>query len=65
MIDITKDEFWDTPKEEVVKKEWKTNTIKKFILNHKMLSASIVIFTVCICANIVLIYGFFRMIKFL
>jgi len=65
MIDITKDEFWDVPKEEIVKKEWKRGPIKNFLLRHKILSIGLIIFMVCIMANIVLIYGFFRMIKLL
>ena len=65
MIDITKDEFWETRNEEVIRTIGKRNSVKDIILKHKILSAVLIIFSVCIIANLVLIYSFFKMIRLL
>ena len=65
MIDITKDEIWDVKNEEIVTENRKNNSIKGFAIKHKLLSAGIIVFTVCVIANIALIYSFLKMIKLL
>jgi Trk-type K+ transport system membrane component len=63
MIDITKDEFWDVRSEEIVKEKAKKNKIIETILKHKLLSLSLILFLICVIANIVLIYNFLKIIK--
>jgi len=65
MVDITKDEIWDVKEENILGQVKKKVSIKRFILEHKMLSAGLIIFMVCVLANVALIYSFFRMIKIL
>ena len=39
MIDITKDEFWDSKYEETSRIERKENKVKQFIIRHKIITA--------------------------
>lgn len=60
MIDITKDEFWETRYEEVTKKEKKNNRVKTFISNHKIIVGLLTGLSVLMSVNIILIYYFLK-----
>ena len=61
MIDITKDEFWDS-KEEVSKAEKKVGRLKRFIKNNKIIIGLIIVFLFLMIFNTFLIYSFFKII---
>ena len=63
MIDITKDEFWAEETLDAVTQKEEKSSIGKTILKHKMLSIGLILFGVCIAANVVLICSFSKMIK--
>ena len=63
MIDITKEEFWDSKYGEVNKIEKKNNKIKDFIIEHKMISALLMALTLLMLTNTILIYNFFRLLS--
>jgi len=54
MVDITKDEFWE---EDYQKKD---TYIRETIRKNKFLSVSFLILGICVLANIILIYSFFK-----
>ena len=56
MMDITRDEYWEVN----YKEKEKENFIKEAIRRNKFLSISMLIFGICIIANIALIYSFFN-----
>ena len=60
MIDITKEEFWESRYEEVSKNEKKNNRVKDFIIKHKIITVLLVTLTVLMVTNTILIYNFFR-----
>lgn len=60
MIDITKDEFWDSRYEEVTKKEKKNSRVKNFIIKHKIITLLLGALSVLMVINTILIYNFFR-----
>ena len=59
MMDITRDEFWEVN----YKEKEKENFIKKTVRKNKFLSISMLIFGICIIANVALIYNFFKIIQ--
>ncbi|MGN1270541.1 MAG: hypothetical protein ACI4UX_00865 [Clostridia bacterium] len=63
MIDITKDEFWDSKYEEVSRIEEKENKVKQFIINHKIITAMIIGLAILVLVNTILIYNFFRILE--
>ena len=60
MVDITKDEFWESKYEEVSKTKNKNNRVKDFVIKHKIITVLLVALTVLIITNTILIYNFFR-----
>lgn len=60
MIDITKDEFWDTKYEETSRIERKENKVKQFIIKHKIITTLLVSLSILVAINTILIYNFFR-----
>lgn len=60
MIDITKDEFWDSKYEEAIRTEKKENKVKQFIIRHKIITAMIIGLGILVSVNTILIYNFFR-----
>lgn len=60
MIDITKDEFWDSRYENVNTEEMKKSKVREFIIKHKIITALLVALTLLITANTILIYKFFE-----
>ncbi len=60
MIDITKDEFWDSKYEETSRIERKENKVKQFIIRHKIITALLITLSILIATNTILIYNFFR-----
>ncbi len=61
MVDITKDEFWDSKYEEISKKE--ENKIKGFISKNKVIIILLVSFGILMVINTVLIYNFFKILE--
>ncbi len=59
MVDITKEEFWDSKYEETSRIEKKENKVKQFIINHKIITALLIILSILIAINTILIYNFF------
>ena len=57
MVDITKDEFWDSKFEEKSKTESKA---KQFIIKHKIVTALLISLSILVAINTILIYNFFR-----
>ena len=57
MVDITKDEFWDSKYEEKSKTESKA---KQFIIKHKIITALLISLSILVAINTILIYNFFR-----
>lgn len=60
MVDITKDEFWESRYEEIQTKNYQAGKIKRLINNNKLLTIGVIILSICIVTNIVLIYSFFK-----
>lgn len=60
MIDITKDEFWESNYQEVEKKEVKNNRLLSIIKKHKFITALLISLGILMTINTVLIYNFFR-----
>lgn len=60
MVDITKDEFWESKFEEASKKRKKDSKLKIFINEHKWVMLLIASFTLLAISNGLLIYNFFR-----
>lgn len=60
MVDITKDEFWDSKYEEVTKTEKKNNRVKDFIIKHKIITTLLISLGILMTINTILIYNFFR-----
>ena len=60
MIDITKDEFWETSYGEVEKKEKKNSKLLNTIKKHKIVTVLLISFGILMAINTVLIYNFFR-----
>ena len=60
MVDITKDEFWESKFEEVSKKRKKDSKLKSYINEHKWIMLLIASFTLLAISNGLLIYNFFR-----
>ena len=59
MVDITKEEFWDSKYEEISKIERKENKVKQFIINHKIITALLISLSILMAINTILIYNFF------
>ena len=59
MVDITKEEFWDSKYEETSRIEKKENKVKQFIINHKIITALLIGLSILIAINTILIYNFF------
>ena len=59
MVDITKEEFWDSKYEETSRIEKKENKVKQFIINHKITTALLISLSILIAINTILIYNFF------
>ena len=59
MVDITKEEFWDSKYEEISKIERKENKVKQFIIKHKIITALLISLSILIAINTILIYNFF------
>lgn len=59
MVDITKEEFWDSKYEETSRIEKKENKAKQFIINHKIITALLISLSILIAINTILIYNFF------
>ena len=60
MVDITKDEFWDSKFEEKSKTESKA---KQFIIKHKIVTALLISLSILVAINTILIYNFFRILS--
>ena len=60
MVDITKDEFWDSKYEETSRIERKENKVKQFIIKHKIITTLLVSLSILVAINTILIYNFFR-----
>lgn len=60
MIDITKDEFWESRYEEVSKREKQNGKIKEFILKYKFITMLLIGLVILMTVNTILIYKFFR-----
>ena len=60
MIDITKDEFWDSKYEEISRIKTKENKVKQFIIKHKIITALLISLSILVAINTILIYNFFR-----
>lgn len=63
MVDITKEEFWDSKYEEISKIERKENKVKQFIINHKIITALLISLSILIAINTTLIYNFFIILR--
>lgn len=63
MIDITKEEFWDSKYEETSKIERKENKVKQFITKHKIITTLLISLGVLITINTILIYNFFKILE--
>lgn len=63
MVDITKEEFWDSKYEEVSKNEKKNNRVKDFIIKHKIITVLLVALTVLMVTNTILIYNFLKILS--
>ena len=59
MVDITKEEFWDSKYEEISKIERKENKVKHFIIKHKIITALLISLSILMAINTILIYNFF------
>ena len=59
MVDITKEEFWDSKYEETSRIEKKENKVKQFIINHKIITALLISLSILMAINTILIYNFF------
>lgn len=59
MVDITKEEFWDSKYEETSRIERKENKVKQFISNHKIITALLISLSILMAINTILIYNFF------
>ncbi len=59
MVDITKEEFWDSKYEEISKIERKENKVKQFIIKHKIITALLISLSILMAINTILIYNFF------
>lgn len=59
MVDITKEEFWDSKYEETSRIERKENKVRQFINNHKIITALLISLSILIAINTILIYNFF------
>ena len=55
MVDITKDEFWDSKFKEKSKTESKA---KQFIIKHKIVTALLISLSILVAINTILIYNF-------
>ena len=60
MVDITKDEFWESRYEEVNKTKNKNNRVKEFIIKHKIITVLLLALTGLMITNTILVYNFFR-----
>lgn len=63
MIDITKDEFWDSKYEETSKIERKGNKVKQFVINHKIVAILLTSLGLLITINTILIYNFLKILE--
>ena len=63
MIDITKEEFWDSKYEEVSKAKKEQSRIKDFILKNKFFTTLVISLGVLMTVNTVLIYNFFKVLS--
>ena len=63
MVDITKDEFWDSKYEEKVRIEKKDNKVRQFIIKHKIVTTLLISLSILIAINTILIYNFFIIIR--
>ncbi len=59
MVDITKEEFWDSKYEETSRIERKENKVRQFINNHKIITALLISLSILIAINTILVYNFF------
>ena len=49
-------------REKIKKKRW-TSSLKEFIVNNKLITLTIVVFSVCLTLNLVLIYNFMKILE--
>ena len=60
MIDITKEEFWESKYQEVAKKGKQNSKIKEFILKHKVVTILLISLGILMFVNTILIYNFLK-----
>lgn len=63
MVDITKDEFWDSKYEETSKIERKENKVKQFVIKHKIITTLLISLGLLITINTILIYNFLKILE--
>lgn len=63
MVDITKDEFWDSKYEETSKIERKENKVKQFVIKHKIITTLLISLGLLIIINTILIYNFLKILE--
>ena len=61
MIDITKDEFWENKKEEIITPKRKDNKLRRLINKYKWITVLIIAFLVLTISNGFLIYSFLKL----
>lgn len=63
MIDITNDKFWEADYEIKKREPAKTNIVRNFMHEHKIISASLICLGICVIMNACLIYSFFKILN--
>ena len=63
MIDITNDKFWESDYELPKRKEFKESSLKKFISEHKFMTAMLISLVVLTATNTWLIYNFISVLR--
>ena len=63
MIDITKEEFWETRYEELTQREEKDNKLIKTIKNNKFITTLLISLAILMTINTILIYNFFSILS--
>lgn len=67
-MEISKENIYDVKYTSILKgknfnkRKW-TSNLKKFIRDNKLISISIVLFTMCVGMNLVLIYNFMKILQ--
>lgn len=61
MVDITKDELWESNHDETYKIEGKFSKVKTFIEKYRIIISLLVVLNILITVNMFLIYNFFKM----